>query len=443
MPARRLVPLNDAAGRRRAEGQAGCRYQISSADGWPGTFRVDPAPGRDRPHWAGRPPGSGSARDRTTRGRTPGGAAGSGPDVDPLVGRDRRIVAGRPSTRAKGRASWPGPRRTEVHWKGDGSRRSVRLSDDEPGRIGIGRADGDRDHATVDELGRLAGDEENGQPERSRRPRAEGPAVDGGRVGTVRRCRADTEQRHHRKGCGRTDGCSPPDDWFARRRNQTDTVGAACQLGGVSVGIDPVGRLRVLGSGAVVDDRRQYQFPTLGALPAATPVESDPTTTSTVVMGSLHIGTPRQLFAVLALLLANSLGDVPHDGDRPADHSEVMTNTKRIASLLIVLSTLAVPSAAFAADDLDDSSPAGEGGCFYTDADGYDIPIFNGEGVIVDGKLVTCKDGELTIKRSRASRWSKPATGGDVLAPTPTPTPTPTHRTSRVSRSTSPLLASR
>ncbi len=117
-----------------------------------------------------------------------------------------------------------------------------------------------------------------------------------------------------------------------------------------------------------------------------------------------------------------------------------MTTTKHIASLLIVLSSLAVPTAAFAADDLDDSSPAGDGGCFYTDEDGYDIPIFDGEGVIVDGKLLTCEDGELTIERAPRSRWSRSVTpvGGDVLAPTPTP-----KRTSRVSRSTSPLLASR
>lgn len=118
-----------------------------------------------------------------------------------------------------------------------------------------------------------------------------------------------------------------------------------------------------------------------------------------------------------------------------------MTTTKRIASLLIVLSSLAVPTAAFAADDLDDSSPAGDGGCFYTDKDGYDIPVFDGEGVIVDGKLVTCKDGELTTKRSQTSRWSSSATAGDVFAPTPTPTLT--SRTSDVSRSTSPFRVSR
>lgn len=123
--------------------------------------------------------------------------------------------------------------------------------------------------------------------------------------------------------------------------------------------------------------------------------------------------------------LANASGVVPHGEDRRCHHSEVMTNTKRTASLLIVLSSLAVPSAAFAADDLDDSSPAGDGGCFYTDEDGYDIPIFDGEGVVVDGKVVTCNDGELTISRSRTSWWSNAVAGSEVVAPTTT------HRTSR------------
>ncbi len=112
-----------------------------------------------------------------------------------------------------------------------------------------------------------------------------------------------------------------------------------------------------------------------------------------------------------------------------------MTNTKRIATLLLALATLAVPTAATA---LDDSSPAGDGGCFYTDEDGYDIPIFDGEGVIVDGKLITCNDGELTIERaSRPARWSSTSAGNDVVAPTPT------HRTPRISLSTSTLRASR
>jgi hypothetical protein len=35
-------------------------------------------------------------------------------------------------------------------------------------------------------------------------------------------------------------------------------------------------------------------------------------------------------------------------------------------------------------------------GCTYTDADGYPIPIDDGQSVIVDGKTVTCSGGTIT-----------------------------------------------
>lgn len=37
------------------------------------------------------------------------------------------------------------------------------------------------------------------------------------------------------------------------------------------------------------------------------------------------------------------------------------------------------------------------GGCTYTDADGYDVPIDEGQTVFVDGKLVTCKGGSIVV----------------------------------------------
>jgi len=40
---------------------------------------------------------------------------------------------------------------------------------------------------------------------------------------------------------------------------------------------------------------------------------------------------------------------------------------------------------------------AGDGGCHYTDKDGYDIPIDDGQSVIVDGKTVTCSGGTITV----------------------------------------------
>jgi hypothetical protein len=41
--------------------------------------------------------------------------------------------------------------------------------------------------------------------------------------------------------------------------------------------------------------------------------------------------------------------------------------------------------------------PDGSGRCVYTDADGYDIPIDDGQDVFVDGKLVSCRGGTIVV----------------------------------------------
>jgi hypothetical protein len=41
-------------------------------------------------------------------------------------------------------------------------------------------------------------------------------------------------------------------------------------------------------------------------------------------------------------------------------------------------------------------------GCHYTDPDGYDIPIDEGQGVIVSGKLVTCTGGKIVVSDAPA-----------------------------------------
>lgn len=46
---------------------------------------------------------------------------------------------------------------------------------------------------------------------------------------------------------------------------------------------------------------------------------------------------------------------------------------------------------------------AGDGGCHYTDKDGYDIPIDDGQSVIVDGKTVTCNGGTITVSNAPKS----------------------------------------
>ena len=74
--------------------------------------------------------------------------------------------------------------------------------------------------------------------------------------------------------------------------------------------------------------------------------------------------------------------------------STELTRFKYAATLLGAFAVLAIaPATAFAADN-DDSGP---GGCFYTDADGYQIPIHNGEDVFVDGKIVSCRNGEIVV----------------------------------------------
>jgi hypothetical protein len=63
-----------------------------------------------------------------------------------------------------------------------------------------------------------------------------------------------------------------------------------------------------------------------------------------------------------------------------------------------LLGALAVVALAPATAHATDNEPTGSGGgCTYTDADGYDIPIDNGQDVFVDGKIVSCRDGKTIV----------------------------------------------
>jgi hypothetical protein len=66
------------------------------------------------------------------------------------------------------------------------------------------------------------------------------------------------------------------------------------------------------------------------------------------------------------------------------------------------------------------AQPVGEtgGGCHYTDKDGYDIPIDDGQSVLVDGKTVTCTGGTITVSNTvkGGAAGAQQQTGG-VLAP--------------------------
>jgi hypothetical protein len=70
------------------------------------------------------------------------------------------------------------------------------------------------------------------------------------------------------------------------------------------------------------------------------------------------------------------------------------TRIKYAATLLGALAVVVLaPATAYAADD----DPSGPNGCHYTDADGYDIPIHDGEDVYVDGKIVSCRGGSIIV----------------------------------------------
>lgn len=65
------------------------------------------------------------------------------------------------------------------------------------------------------------------------------------------------------------------------------------------------------------------------------------------------------------------------------------------AALLGAFAVLAIAPAT--AHAVDNEQTPGTGGCTYTDADGYPVPIDNGQDIFVDGKIVSCRDGKIVI----------------------------------------------
>jgi hypothetical protein len=70
-----------------------------------------------------------------------------------------------------------------------------------------------------------------------------------------------------------------------------------------------------------------------------------------------------------------------------------LTRFQYAATLLGALAFVALAPAAHATDN----EPTPGGGCTYTDADGYDIPIDEGQDVFVDGKIVSCRGGTIVV----------------------------------------------
>jgi hypothetical protein len=80
-------------------------------------------------------------------------------------------------------------------------------------------------------------------------------------------------------------------------------------------------------------------------------------------------------------------------GMKNATTSSTMTTLQFAAVLLGAVAVVLAPATAHAQP----VGGGGGGGCHYTDKDGYDIPIDDGQSVIVDGKTVTCSGGTITV----------------------------------------------
>jgi hypothetical protein len=104
-----------------------------------------------------------------------------------------------------------------------------------------------------------------------------------------------------------------------------------------------------------------------------------------------------------------------------------LTRFKYAATLLGAMAVVALAPATANAMPVDNG--AGNGGCHYTDKDGYDIPIDDGQSVLVDGKTVTCSGGTITVSLKTPAGGAQQQQTGGVLAPvTQTPKKAPVVR---------------
>lgn len=81
-----------------------------------------------------------------------------------------------------------------------------------------------------------------------------------------------------------------------------------------------------------------------------------------------------------------------------------LTGVKYAATIIGTLAVVAMAPATAHALPVNNTD---SGGCHYTDKDGYDIPIDEGQSVIVDGKTVTCRGGSIVVA-------SAPTSGGNT-----------------------------
>jgi hypothetical protein len=94
-----------------------------------------------------------------------------------------------------------------------------------------------------------------------------------------------------------------------------------------------------------------------------------------------------------------------------------LSRVKYAATLLGAMAVFALAPATAHALPVDGNGA--DGGCHYTDKDGYDIPIDDGQAVLVDGKTVSCSGGTITVSnavRPGGVDVQQPA-GNQVLSP--------------------------
>jgi hypothetical protein len=77
-----------------------------------------------------------------------------------------------------------------------------------------------------------------------------------------------------------------------------------------------------------------------------------------------------------------------------------LTGFKYAATLVGALAVVALAPATAHALPVNNNEG---GGCHYTDKDGYDIPIDEGQDVFVDGKIVSCRGGSIVVTTAPAS----------------------------------------
>jgi hypothetical protein len=103
------------------------------------------------------------------------------------------------------------------------------------------------------------------------------------------------------------------------------------------------------------------------------------------------------------------------------EESTMNDSTARNLTRVKYAATLLGAMAAFAlAPAIAHAQPVGNGtggGCHYTDKDGYDIPLDDGQSVLVDGKTVSCSGGTITVSLKNSGAGVHQQQGNPVLSP--------------------------